>query len=251
MSLHQQRQIEHLKQHIMSLGGLVEEAVAHATRAVEQRDVSLAQTVIDGDEAIDQKEIEIEEECLHTLALYQPLAFDLRFVASVLKINNDLERIADLAVNIAEQACRLADLRPVDLSRFRLQELSRKARWMLKESLDSLVKIDADKADALRQVDDEVDEMHEQMYYLVEEALHEDPQQFRSLTSVLAVSRQMERIADHAVNIAEDVIYMARGDILRHEKAQRNKARHLEVDEHPGRNGDAPGSPESAARRRL
>ena len=218
MSQHQQRQIDKLKKMVLALGGLVEESVEGAIRAVETRDTQLAAQIIEGDAQIDLLEIDIEEECLHTLALYQPMAFDLRYVVSVLKINGELERIADLAVNIAEQACFMALEPPIDSVPFDLLGEMRKVRSMLERSLDALVDIDTEAAEWVRSTDDEVDEVHRRMYILVEEAIHKNPDRVAVLINLLNCSRHLERIGDHAVNIAEDVIYMAKGSILRHSR---------------------------------
>jgi phosphate transport system protein len=218
MSHHQQRQIDKLKKMILSLGGLVEESVEGAIRAVENRDTDLAAQIIEGDAQIDLAEIDIEEECLHTLALYQPVAFDLRYVVSVLKINNELERIADLAVNIAEQACFLAMEPPLPAPPFDLLGEMRKVRSMLQRSLDALVEMDTELAEWVRRTDDEVDDVHRKMYVHVEQAIRREPDRVAVLINLLNVSRHLERIGDHAVNIAEDVIYMSRGHILRHSR---------------------------------
>lgn len=223
MSLHLVRQIDKLKKMILSQGAMVEESVEGAIRAVDTRDTELADRVIQSDAKIDLMDIDIEEECLHTLALYQPLATDLRFVASVMKINKDLERIADLAVNLAEQAKFLARLPRIDTVPFDLMGETRRVRSMLKHSLDALVNIDPEMAEWVRKTDVEVDGIHRQMYKQVEEAIRQRPEDLEPLINLLNVSRQLERIADHTVNIAEDVIYMARGEILRHSRLQRTK----------------------------
>lgn len=216
MSTHLQRQFDRLKKLILLLGTMVEESVERAIRAAEQRDAELADKVIDDDQKIDLMEIDVEEECLHTLALHQPVAFDLRFVIATLKINNDLERIADLAVNVAEQARFLSqeDL-PVDVP-FDLRGMGRLVRTMLKQSLDALVNVDPKLADQVRTTDDQVDAIHRQMYEQVETLIRENPHQIQQMIHFLNISRQLERIGDHCVNVAEDVIYMARGDIARH-----------------------------------
>ena len=200
---------------------MVEDAVRGAVRAVEKRDVALAQAVIAGDRAIDLKELEIEEECLTILALHQPVAQDLRFVVAVLKANHDLERIGDLAKNIAEQAAALADEPPVDLAAFELYELDRLAQTVLKQALDALVNGDADLARQARRTDDQVDRIHRRMYDKVEQRMRQDPDRIRSLTRVLTTVRQLERLADHAVNIAKDVIYLVEGKIARHNRKRR------------------------------
>jgi phosphate transport system protein len=216
MSSHFTRQIDKLKQMVLWLGTLVEESVESAIRSVKTRDVRLARQVIQGDAKIDQMEVEVEEECLHTLALYNPVATDLRFVVSVLKINGDLERIADKAVNIAEQVNTLIESPLVETVPFDFLGQSERVRTMLKKSLDALVNADAELADWVRRMDDQVDKVHRDMARNVKQAIREHPDQVDGLLTVWSLSRQLERIADHAVNIAEDVIYMVNGDILRH-----------------------------------
>ena len=217
MAVHLRRQIDKLKQLILQLGALVEQAVQNASQAVQDRDVALAESVANGDKAIDDMEIEVEEECLHTLALDQPVAQDLRYVIAVLKINNDLERIGDLAANMAGQVSHMADQpHPETIPLFDLPGMTRTVQSMLKRSLDALVNVDPELAQAVRDSDDEVDEVHRQMFARVEQLIVQNPQQIEQLNRLLSISRQLERMADHAVNIAEDVQYMATGQILRH-----------------------------------
>lgn len=224
MPRHLQRQIDKLKEMLLMLGGLVERSVRDAIEAVEQRRTDLGQAVIDGDSKIDSLEIDLEEECLHTLALYQPVAFDLRFVVAVLKINNDLERIGDLAVNLAEQACFLAVESSTEEAPFDLAGMGRKVQSMLNLCLDAMVNIDTAKAEAVRKLDDQVDAIHRGMYDRVTESMRRDPHQLEQMVHFLNTSRQLERIADHAVNIAEDVLYMAEGEILRHRRREEKPA---------------------------
>lgn len=216
--MHLQRQIDKLKTMILSLGGLAEKAVEQAIQSVEQRDVDRARKVIDGDREIDLMEIEVEEECLHTLALHQPVAIDMRFIIAVLKINNDLERIGDLAVNVAEQAIFLAKGPAVELGDYALNTMCGLVQQMLRDSLNALVNIDSDLAEQVRERDDRVDAIHRQMYEYVEAAVNKRGAFTGQHMHLLSVSRNLERIADHAVNIAEDVLYMDRGDILRHHR---------------------------------
>lgn len=194
---------------------MAETAARDATWAIESRDESLAKNVIANDVKLDEMEVQIEENCLKTLALHQPVAIDLRFIIAVLKINNDLERVGDLAVNVAERAAFLATQPPVDIS-FDFQAMARKAQEMLKKSLDSLVNLSAEQAREVLVSDDEVDAMNRQMYLIVQDAIHAHPDQTGSLIHMLSASRHLERIADHATNIAEDVIYMIEGVIVRH-----------------------------------
>lgn len=218
MTVHLQRQFDRLKQLILSLGALVEESFEGAIRAVQLRDPVLAKQIVEADNRIDLMEIDVEEECLHTLALYQPVAFDLRFVVAVLKINNDLERIADLAVNIAQQAELLSHHPRIEPLPFDLTGMTRKVQWMVKSSLDALVNTDTGLAQQVRDTDDHVDAIHRAMYRSLPAEMEKHPDKIEPLLQLLSVSRQLERIADHAVNIAEDVIYMAQGDILRHSR---------------------------------
>jgi phosphate transport system protein len=222
MTQHFDAQIMRLKEQILDLGNLVERALDNAIRAVEQRDVELARQVVDGDREIDLAEVALGEECLHTLALYQPVASDMRYIGSVLTINKDLERIADLAVNMAEQAIRLAAEPPLTDTPLDLRAESVRVRKMVKDSLDALVHLDASLAEAVINADDEVDEIHEAVCKTVEEELRRQPEDVSRLIEVLTISRQLERIADHAVNIAEDVVYVASGEIIRHNNHPRN-----------------------------
>jgi phosphate transport system protein len=216
MTKHFERQIERLNELLLVLGGMVEKSVDDAILAIESRDVDLARKVIDGDTEIDQMEVEVEEECLHTLALYNPVASDVRYVVAVLTINKDLERIGDLATNLAEEAIYLADEPPVQQSPFDLMGEGRRVRQMLKDCLDALVNRDASLARRVLKSDDEVDEIHRAMYNKVKEAIRQNPLESGRFIELLNASRQLERIADHAVNIAEDVIYVVEGRIVRH-----------------------------------
>ncbi|MCC7204137.1 MAG: phosphate signaling complex protein PhoU [Phycisphaeraceae bacterium] len=224
MSQHLQNQFDKLKRMILNLGAQVEDCVQGAVRAVEMRNEVLAQKIIEEDTLIDQAELDVEEECLHTLACYQPVAMDLRFVVSLLKINNDLERIADLAVNIAEQAQFLTAEPPMEGAPFHLPEMARQVQSMLQKCLDALVHRNAELAESVRQSDDGVDRMHRRMYEIVQEKVGVHPERVTTMMHFVSISRQLERIADHAVNIAEDVIYMINGQILRHSRPHETEA---------------------------
>jgi phosphate transport system protein len=213
---HFQRQIEKIKKQLLSLGTMVEENLHQAIGAIQNRDVAAAEKVIRGDREVDEKEIDVEEECLHTLALHQPVAMDLRFLVAVLKINSDLERIGDLAVHIAEQAKFLASEGRIEHWPFDLTRMSQHVEWMLRTSLDALVNVDPSKAGQVRAVDDEVDDIHRGMYDAVTSHIREHPDEAEQMIHLLNVSRQLERTADHACNIAKDVLYLAEGEIVRH-----------------------------------
>ena len=215
MAKHLQREIENLKKHILTLGAIVENSVRQATMAIQNRDANAGADVINKDIEIDHLEVTVEEECLKILALHQPVATDLRFIIAILKINSDLERIGDLAVNIAERAIFLADNPPPEIG-IDLIGMAQKAQRMLKQSLDALVNLSDDLANEVLLADDEVDAVNRQMYIKVQEAMRENPEKMESLLHLLSASRHLERIADHATNIAEDVIYMIRAEIVRH-----------------------------------
>lgn len=215
MTQHMQRELEKLKKMILALSAVVEESVQQAAQSLEKMDVELAEKVIGNDEQVDEMEVDLEEECLKILALYQPVAIDLRFIISVLKINNDLERIADLAVNIAERTLALSEETRIP-SPFDFAEMARKVETMLEKSLDALVNMDTRLALQVCSLDDEVDAIHKLTYKLVKEQILEHPERINSLVHFLSISRYLERIADLTTNIAEDVMYMIQGEIVRH-----------------------------------
>lgn len=221
MAQHLQREIDRLKRNILSLGAAVEEGVRMAVKSVEERNALLARRVIESDHEIDQAEVDLEEDCLKILALHQPVAIDLRFIIAVLKINNDLERIGDLAVNIAERADFLSSYGDVQIP-LDLQQIAEKSQFMLKRSLDSLVNLDATLARIVCRTDDEVDAINRDMYEVVRNAIRAHPEHIDVLIQHLSISRYLERIADHATNVAEDVIYMVEGIIPRHRAEQIN-----------------------------
>lgn len=215
MAQHLQREIDKLKKEILSLGAMVESSVQMAVKSIEERDSGLAERVIISDAEIDHAEVELEEDCLKVLALHQPVAIDLRFIIAVLKINSDLERIGDLAVNIAERVRFLRDQPSIKIP-YDLQGLAEKASWMLRHSLDALVKLDTVIARQVCTADDDVDNINREMYDLIKNAIRAHPEHLDALIPYLSVSRYLERIADHATNISEDVIYMVEGVIARH-----------------------------------
>lgn len=215
MSTHLQREVEKLKNKILALTAKVEDVVHKSVRSLVERDATLAQEIVDGDVAIDQAEVDIEEDCLKLLALYQPVATDLRIIIAVLKINNDIERVGDLAVNIAERTLFLCAEPPIDVP-FGFTEMCSKALAMLKGSLSALIDEDVQLARRIRAEDDEVDNLNRDMYAKVNAATRKDPDHLERLQSYLSVSRHLERIADYATNIAEDVIYLMEGQIVRH-----------------------------------
>jgi len=196
---------------------MVEERLHKAVLAVINRDRDLADEVIRNDADVDAMEVDIEEELLKIMALNQPVAVDLRFLVATLKINNDLERIGDLAVNIAERAKVLSrkahESMPVDLA-----PMSQATELMLHDSIDALVNLNARAATAVCKQDDVVDKMHHDIDRTIKARMvaETDKDAIDVLVALLRVSRDLERIADHATNIGEDLIYMTDGRIIRH-----------------------------------
>jgi phosphate transport system protein len=215
MSQHLVREITRVKQQILTLGAEVEDSLRQAVSSLINRDTTLAKQVMSRDNVIDQHEVDIEEDCLKILALHQPVAIDLRFLIAVLKINNDLERIGDLAVNIAERSLSLS-MQPPITPPFDLANMAERVQAMVQRSLDALVKLDVQAARQVLIEDDVVDEAHRMMYDRVKTAIRKDLERTDELIQLLTVSRYLERVADHATNIAEDVVYLVEGQIARH-----------------------------------
>ena len=215
MGRHIERQIESLKEKILRVGTLVEEAISKSITAVINRDTALAQRVQASDEQIDRMEVEVEEECLKILALYQPVAADLRFVVAALKINNDLERMGDLAKNIAKRVSQLAGGEPIELPP-EIRTMAMQAEEMVRQCLDAVVSADPTLARKVREQDDAVDEARQKIRRRILKGIQERPENLENLLRVNSISKHIERIADMATNVAEDVIYMVEGDIVRH-----------------------------------
>lgn len=216
MSLHLQRDLETLKKDLLQLGNLVETAINHAILALHNREPGLAERVLQIELEINEKEVYIEEECLKLLALHQPVAVDLRFIVAVLKVDNDLERMGDFAKNIARRAMDLARMQPVPLSVDFVTELPNLVRTMVRKSLDSLVALDVELARNVIKMDKRVDEINAQMYAEVQKLIEEDVGRIAVALNLLSCSRHMERIADLSTNIAEDVLFMVEGKVMRH-----------------------------------
>ena len=215
MTGHMEREIGRLKKSILALAAVVEESVKQAVIALEKRDVELAKKIIKGDLAVNQREVELEEECLKIIALHQPVAADLRFIVAVLKINNDLERIGDLAANLAERTVSLVE-NQAQQAPFDFELMADKVELMLEKALDALVNHDLMLASEAIRLDDEVDQMHKDAFAAIKAGIREDPEAMDALINYLSISRYLERIADLATNIAEDVVYMINGKIVRH-----------------------------------
>ena len=215
MTRHIDRQIGNLKEKIRRVGTVVEEAISKSISAVINRDVQLAQRVLASDDAIDRMEVEVEEECLKILALYQPVAADLRFVVAVLKINNDLERMGDLAKNIAKRVAHLEGAGPVDLPP-EIRTMAMQAEEMVRECLAAVIDADPVLARRIREQDDVVDQARQKVRKRILAGIKEHPENVEVLLRINSITKHIERIADMATNVAEDVIYMVEGDIVRH-----------------------------------
>ena len=201
---------------MLALGAVVEENLRLAFHAIEARDAAAARTVIATDLVIDQNEVELEEECLKILALYQPVAGDLRFIMAVVKINNELERIGDLAVNIGERAISLAEADPVPIP-LGLSMMADRTNAIIENALDSLVRQDAATACRVLAADDEIDALYADLIETLKDVIRAHPEQLDATVLLFSVARALERLADHATNIAEDVLYMVEGEIHRHQ----------------------------------
>ena len=215
MTLHFLREMDRLNARLIEMGNKVEEQVSMAFMAVIQQDEAAARRVIQGDVEVDNEEIQMEEECLKLLALYQPVANDLRLIIAILKINTDLERIGDHAKNMAEAAIRLSACTAVEIPES-MHVIYKQAKLMLRKTLLAFIETDRELAEKVLEMDDEVDtlcraELPDQI-----EFIKNHPADAGQRLILLLVCRQLERIGDHASNIAEDVIYLLSGDIIRH-----------------------------------
>ncbi len=215
MQRHFHEELDTLKQTLLAMGGLVEDQIRRVMRALLERDDVLAQEVIERDRQVNQYDVEVDEKCVELLALHQPAASDLRFITTAMKIVTDLERIGDQAVNIAQRAIELhqePQLKPyVDLPR-----MAEMAQRMVKESLDAFVARDTALARAVCAEDDAVDALKEQVFRELLTFMMSDPRTIPRALRLILISRFMERVADHATNIAEMVVYMVEGKMVRH-----------------------------------
>ncbi len=215
MARQKEQDIESLKERVLKMGGFVEESIRKSITALVERDQKLAIEVIDGDAIVNNYDVEIEEECIRFLAIWQPTGSNLRFVTTAIKIITDLERIGDLAVDICERAVELNDeppLKPyIDIPR-----MAEAAQKMLKDSLDSFVARDADLAMSVCAADDFVDNLNQQIFNELLLYMLKDPKNISRAVRLTYITKYLERIADHATNIAEMVVYMVKGKVIRH-----------------------------------
>lgn len=215
-SLHYEKELQVIKDGLIYLGALTEKAIQAAMRSLQQRDSENARKVIDSDNEIDQLDAELEEKCIRILALRQPTARDLRFITTAIKINGHLERIGDMAVNIAEKAILLNDepqLKPyIDLPR-----MADLVSEMIKNSLDALIKEDLAMAESVRLQENTVDKLNEQIFRELLTFMMQDTKTIHRAILIMQISKNLERIADHAKGIADMVIYLVTGESVRHQ----------------------------------
>jgi phosphate transport system protein len=222
MSIHLSRDLESLHQHIMSMCAVVEEVVHRAVEELGRPDVDVSKEIIDRDDEVDHWDVRIEEECLKILALHQPVAQNLRRVAAVMKIAWELERVADVAVNIAERAAGLAGIPEVHVPE-KLSHMAQLALDMLRLALDAFVARDSRLARQVCAQDDIVDALNREIIDDLLALMKKSPDLVEPALQLFSASRHVERVADHATNIAEDVVYLVEGEIIRHRAESWNR----------------------------
>ncbi len=210
-----QQGLDELKEKLLRMGGLAEQAIDRATEAYRTRDSKFCQMVLTGENAINEAEREIDELALDLLAMQQPMAIDLRFILAVLKINADLERVGDQAVNIAQRVLDLISEDEIELP-VDIPKMADAVSTMVQRALESFLDGKAEVAEAVLQMDNIVDRMKDEAFVVLVQKMHDNPGAVRQALDVLLIARNLERIADHATNIAEDVIFWVRGADVRH-----------------------------------
>lgn len=217
-----QKELEKVKKDILSLGALVEDRFQQSAEAVRTNDSNLALSIIEKDIEIDTREIEIEEECLKLLALYQPVAVDLRSIIVAIKINNDLERIGDLSSNISQRLLAASKNLPCNYN-YDYSFMAEQTGKMFKMSLDSLVTMNIDTAYEALLMDEEIDLMRDEAFIEMKKAIKSSPDKASVIINMYLISRHIERIGDHITNIAEEVIHLVEGEIIRHKNKEYSK----------------------------
>lgn len=218
---HFQEELELLKTRLLEMGGLAEDRVRMAVRALVEGDMATLDSVLVGDEAINRLHIEIDDRCVKLLALHQPVAVDLRAIVSAVKINTDLERVGDLAINIAEAAARYLQHPPVK-ELIDIPRMAVLAQNMLRDALDAFVRRDEPLARRVLDEDDQLDQLKTQVFRSLLEHMTDDRDTIQPALDLVLISRHLERIGDHATNIAEDVIFMITARDVRHHQDERN-----------------------------
>jgi phosphate transport system protein len=217
---HFQEELEQLKARLLEMGGLAEEQVRLAVQGLVERDRARIERVLTSDEPVNALHIEIDQRCFTLLALYQPMAVDLRAIVSAVKINTDLERVGDLAINIAEAALRYAAHPPVKRL-IDIPTMATIAQSMLRDALDAFVRRDAELAQRVLNEDDELDALKTQIFRELLTYMLQDPATIEPALDLILISRHLERIGDHATNVAEDVIFMVSARDVRHHAGDR------------------------------
>jgi phosphate transport system protein len=217
---HFQDELEVLKARLLEMGGLAEDRVRLAVRALVDRDLTLIERVLVGDDTINRLHIEIDDRCFKLLALHQPMAVDLRSIVSAVKINTDLERVGDLAINIAEAAQRYVQHPPVK-ELIDIPRMATIAQAMLRDALDAFVRRDLELAEDVLDRDDELDSLKTQVFRALIGHMVEDAATIEPALDLVLISRHLERIGDHATNVAEDVIFMVSARDVRHHQTDR------------------------------
>ena len=222
---HFEDELEKLKQCLVAMAGLAETQVASAVASLLERDTERAREVIEGDGDIDDLELQVDNQAVQLLALQQPMARDLRFITMAMKIGNDLERVGDHAVNIAQNVAYIVAAPPLPHLP-ELEEMVGLATDMLNDALDAFVRADSGLAREIGKRDDRVDELHENVFRIVLTHMMEDPRKIGAGIDMILVSRNLERIADLATNVAEDVVFMVEGRTIKHRAHESHDARH-------------------------
>lgn len=217
---HFQDELEQLKRRLLEMGGLAEDRVRASVEGLVSRDMTVVDRVLAGDTPINQLHIEIDDRCFTLLALYQPMAVDLRAIVSAVKINTDLERVGDLAINISEAVTRYLKHPPVK-ELIDIPRMARIAQGMLRDALDAYVRRDTDMAEGVLHQDDELDGLKTQVFRELLTFMLQDPATIEPALDLILISRHLERIGDHATNVAEDVIFMVSAKDVRHHAADR------------------------------
>ena len=216
MARHFEEMEEELKDRLLHMGGLVEEMIRLATQALLERNEGLLQKVSKNEQEVNQLHLEVDDRCLKLIALYQPAAVDLRFIIAAAKINTDLERIADQAVNVSENTALLLKQPQLEKKLLDIPRMAELAKKMVKESLDAFVKKDILLAQSVMKRDDEEDNLKSQAFHELMQMMQADSSTVQRALGLILIARNLERIADHATNIAEDVIFMVSGTDIRH-----------------------------------
>jgi len=217
---HFDEELQDLRKNIMKMASLVDEAIVNSVKALKERDEESAARVIEKDEAIDMLEIEVDRQCLELIAKRQPIAVDLRFITSIMKINSDLERIGDLAIHIAHRTKSISKLKPLK-PLIDIPKMAEKTRGMLKDAMNALVDKNAELARAICERDSEIDGLYVQNFREILTYMMEDRENIKAGIHLILCSKQIERMADHVTNIAEDIVYLVEGKTIKHHMEER------------------------------